>query len=78
MNAPVQNRQAKNEKKTCFFNFFGVIFFVWKICFRVPQVAWLGDGFLSSGTRFRTDFRRVLILIAETLVFTVFLCFLHA
>ena len=44
--------------------------------FAVPQVAGPGGGFLSFWTRFRTDFRR--FVIAETLVFTVFFCFLHA
>ena len=76
MNAPVQNRQAKSEKKTVFFNFLTSIFWFATSFFAVPQVAWLGGGFLSFWTRFRTDFRR--FVIAETLVFTVFFCFLHA
>ena len=76
MNAPVQNRQAKSEKKTVFFNFLTSIFWFATSFFAVPQVAWPGGGFLSFWTRFRPDFRR--FAIAETLVFRVFFCFLHA
>ena len=57
-------------------NFLTSIFWFATSFFAVPQVAWPGGGFLRFWTRFRTDFRR--FVIAETLVFTVFLCFLHA
>ena len=76
VNAPVQNRQGKSEKNPCFFNFLTSIFWFATSFFAVPQVAGPGGGFLSFWTRFRTDFRR--FVIAETLVFTVFFCFLHA
>ena len=50
-----------------FFNFLTSIFWFATSFFAVPQVAWLGGGFLSFWTRFRTDFRRS--VIAETVFF---------
>ena len=73
VNAPVQNRQAKSEKKPVFFNLLTSIFWFATSFFAVPQAAWPGGGFLSFWTRFRTNFRR--FVIAETLVFTMFFCF---
>ena len=66
----------RKVKKPVFFNFLTSIFWFATSFFAVPQVAGPGGGFLSFWTRFRTDFRR--FVIAETLVFTVFFCFLHA
>ena len=63
-------------KKPRVFQLFDLNFLVCNIFFAVPQVAGPGGGFLSFWTRFRTDFRR--FVIAETLVLTVFFCFLHA
>ena len=69
----IGKRKVKNP---VFFNFLTSIFWFATSFFAVPQVTWPGGGFLSFWTRFRTDFRR--FVIAETLVFTVFFCFLHA
>ena len=66
----------RKVKKPVFFNFLTSFFWFATSFFAVPQVAGPGGGFLSFWTRFRTDFRR--FVIAETLVFTVFFCFLHA
>ena len=66
----------RKVKKNRVFQLFDLNFLACNIFFAVPQVAWPGGGFLSFWTRFRTDFRR--FVIAETLVFTVFFCFLHA
>ena len=66
----------RKVKKTCVFQLLTSIFWFATSFFAVPQVAGPGGGFLSFWTRFRTDFRR--FVIAETLVFTVFFCFLHA
>ena len=66
----------RKVKKNVFFNFLTSIFWFATSFFAVPQVAGPGGGFLSFWTRFRTDFRR--FVIAETLVFTAFFCFLHA
>ena len=68
--------RPKNWKNPVFFNFLTSIFWFATSFFAVPQVAGPGGRFLSFWTRFRTDFRR--FVIAETLVFTVFFCFLHA
>ena len=66
----------RKVKNLLFFNLFTSIFwFATSLC-AVLHMAWLGGWFLSSWTRFRTDFRR--FVIAETLVFTVVFCFLHA
>ena len=81
-NAPPQVERARPKsasekwKNPVFFNFLTSIFWFATSFFAVPQVAGPGGGFLSFWTRFRTDFRR--FVIAETLVFTVFFCFLHA
>ena len=71
----IGKRKVK-KKKNVFFNFLTSIFWFATSFFAVLQVAWPGGGFLSFWTRFRTDFRR--FVIAETLVFTMFFCFLHA
>ena len=72
VNAPVQNRQAKSEKKTVFFNFLTSIFWFATSFFAVPQVAGPGGGFLSFWTRFRTDFRRF-VIAENTGFYSVFL-----
>ena len=76
VNAPVQNRQAKSEKNPCFSTFWPQFFGLQHLFLRFRRWPGPGGGFLSFWTRFRTDFRR--FVIAETLVFTVFFCFLHA
>ena len=75
--APPQVERARPKsasekwKNPVFFNFLTSIFWFATSFFAVPQVAGPGGGFLSFWTRFRTDFRR--FVIAETLVFSVFL-----
>ena len=64
----------RKVKKPRVFQLFDFNFLVCNIFF-CGSAGGLG-GFLSFWTRFRTDFRR--FVIAETLVFTVFFCFLHA
>ena len=65
----------RKVKKPRVFQLFDLNFLVCNIFF-CGSAGGPGGGFLSFWTRFRTDFRR--FVIAETLVFTVFFCFLHA
>ena len=67
VNAPVQNRQAKSEKKTCFSTFWPQFFGLQHLFLRFRRWPGPGADFWVFGPVFRTDFRR--FVIAETLGF---------
>ena len=75
---PSKIGKRKVKKTTCLSTFWPQFFGLQHLFLRFRR--WpCGGGFLSFWTRFRPDFRRfVTAETIETLVFTVFFCFLHA